>query len=163
VLIVQHMPSGFTRSLAQRLDALSALPVAEAQDGEIICPGRVYLAPGGRHMRVAGTQESPRIALGDDAAIWGVRPAADLLFQSMAELFGAACVAAVLTGMGRDGTDGVRAIRKAGGKVVVQDRESSTIYGMPQSALEHAGADRIASLDEMARAITELALRGAAA
>lgn len=163
VLIAQHMPSGFTRSLAQRLNALGALPVAEAVHGESLGAGRVYLAPGGRHMRVVGSAAAARIELGDDAAVWGVRPAADPLFDSIARLFGSACVGVVLTGMGRDGSSGLRAIRQAGGKAVVQDRASSTIYGMPHAALQHAGADRVASLDEMPRAITELAMRGAAA
>lgn len=161
VLIVQHMPSGFTRSLAQRLDSISPLSVTEASDGESVMAGHVYLAPGGRHMRVAGDATFPRIALSDDAAIWGVRPAADPLFRSLAQLFGSACVCAVLTGMGRDGADGLRAVREVGGRTVVQDRDSSTIYGMPHAALPYA--DRVASLDDMAHTITELVLRGAAA
>jgi two-component system chemotaxis response regulator CheB len=161
VLIVQHMPSGFTRSLAQRLDSISPLPVTEATDGESVVAGHVYLAPGGRHMRVAGDAGFIRIVLSDDAAIWGVRPAADPLFRSLAQLFGSACVCAVLTGMGRDGADGLRAVRESGGRTVVQDRDSSTIYGMPHAALPYA--DRVASLDDMAHTITELVLRGAAA
>jgi len=158
VLVVQHMPSGFTRSLAQRLDGLGPLRVAEAEHGELVVGGRVYLAPGGKHMRVEGTLEDPRIALSEDGVIWGVRPAADPLFRSLAQLFGSACVGAVLTGMGRDGADGLRAIRGAGGRAVVQDRESSIIYGMPQAALQHAGADRVASLRDMADAIADLVL-----
>ena len=158
VLVVQHMPSGFTRSLAQRLDALGSLPVKEAEHGEAVTVGRVYLAPGGRHMRVSGNATSPHIAIADDAPIWGVRPAADPLFRSMAQLFGAACVGCVLTGMGRDGADGLRAIRDAGGRGVVQDRESSIIYGMPYAALQQAGADRVAPLSEMADAIADLVL-----
>jgi two-component system chemotaxis response regulator CheB len=158
VLVVQHMPSGFTRSLAQRLDGLGPLRVAEAEHGELVVGGRVYLAPGGKHMRVEGTLEDPRIALSEDGVIWGVRPAADPLFRSLAQLFGSACVGAVLTGMGRDGADGLRAIRDAGGRAVVQDRESSIIYGMPLAALQHAGADRVASLRDMADAIADLVL-----
>jgi two-component system chemotaxis response regulator CheB len=161
VLIVQHMPSGFTRSLAQRLDSISPLSVTEATDGESVVAGHVYLAPGGRHMRVVGDAGVTRIALSDDAAIWGVRPAADPLFRSLAQLFGSACVCGVLTGMGRDGADGLRAVRENGGRTVVQDRDSSTIYGMPHAALPYA--DRVASLDDMAHTITELVLRGAAA
>ena len=154
VLIVQHMPSGFTRSLAQRLDAISALVVREAADGEPIEAGRVYLAPGGRHMRVEAAPDAPRIALADDPPLWGVRPAADPLFASMAGVFGAGAVGVVLTGMGRDAAQGLLAIRHAGGRALVQDRETSTIYGMPLAALQHAGADEVAPLSHMADAIT---------
>jgi two-component system chemotaxis response regulator CheB len=157
VLIVQHMPSGFTRSLAQRLDALCALPVAEAEDGENVMSGRVYLAPGGRHMRVLAASAGPRVRLTDDAPVWGVRPAADPLFQSLAQVYGRACVCAVLTGMGRDGADGLRAVQAAGGRGVVQDRDSATIYGMPLAARPYA--ERVASLDEMAHTLTTLLLR----
>jgi two-component system, chemotaxis family, protein-glutamate methylesterase/glutaminase len=157
VLIVQHMPSGFTRSLAQRLDAISALTVAEAEDGETVVAGRVYLAPGGRHMRVSAATTGPRVTLRDDAPVWGVRPAADPLFRSLAEVYREACVCAVLTGMGRDGADGLQAVRAAGGRGVVQDRESATIYGMPQAARPFA--DRVVSLEAMAHTLTTLLLR----
>jgi two-component system chemotaxis response regulator CheB len=154
VLIVQHMPSGFTRSLAQRLDAISALSVAEAEDGETVVAGRVYLAPGGRHMRVSAASTVARVVLTDDPPVWGVRPAADPLFRSLADVYGSACVCAVLTGMGRDGADGMRAVRAAGGRGVVQDRDSATIYGMPQAARPYA--DRVVSLEDMAHALTTM-------
>jgi two-component system chemotaxis response regulator CheB len=156
VLIVQHMPAGFTKSLAQRLDLVSPIRVDEAQEGEAVMHGRVYVAPGGIHMTVRDEGAGPVIALERSDPVWGVRPAADLLFRSAAELFGPSTVAVVLTGMGRDGADGTRAIRAAGGRAVIQDRETATIFGMPQAALAQAGADRVAPLGEIGAAITEL-------
>jgi two-component system chemotaxis response regulator CheB len=156
VLIVQHMPRGFTAGLAQRLDELSALQVSEASDGEDVLPNHVYVAPGGRHMSVAATDGGPRIALDDSPPLRGVKPAADPLFVSVAATFGASSVGVVLTGMGRDGSAGLAAIREAGGGAVVQDRETATIYGMPQAALEFAGADRVAALGQVVPAVAEL-------
>ena len=156
VLIVQHMPAGFTKSLAQRLHAMSKLPVSEAEAGEPVLVDRVYLAPGGLHMSVAGSSGAATIALADSAPIWGVRPSADPLFRSVAERFRGDAVAVVLTGMGRDGADGTRAIREAGGRAVLQDRATSTIFGMPNAAMQVAGADRVAALGEIAPAIVAM-------
>lgn len=162
VLVVQHMPAGFTRTLAQRLDAICPLPVAEAEEGVRITHGRVLLAPGGLHMRVVAQQGGHVVALDESPPIWGVRPSADPLFRSLAAEFPAATVGVVLTGMGRDGADGLRAIRVAGGKGVVQDRATSTIYGMPQAAMQIAGADRVSPLAGVAGAIVELVAATAA-
>ena len=163
VLIVQHMPAGFTKSLAQRLHALSRLPVSEAVAGEPVLTDRVYLAPGGMHMTAAGSAGAATIALSESPPIWGVRPSADPLFRSVAERFGADCIAVVLTGMGRDGADGTRAIREAGGRAVLQDRTTSTIFGMPNAAFQIAGADRVAALGEIAPAIVAMLKEGARA
>jgi two-component system chemotaxis response regulator CheB len=155
VLIVQHMPAGFTKSLAQRLDTVSPIRIDEAEDGEPVVHGRVYLAPGGFHMTVRDNGEGPAIALDTSPSVWGVRPAADLLFRSAAALFGASTVAVVLTGMGRDGAEGTRVVREAGGLALIQDRESATIFGMPQAAIQCAGADRVASLQDIGTVIAE--------
>lgn len=156
VLIVQHMPREFTRTLSHHLAAMSLLPVSEAEDGERLKDNHVYLAPGGYHMRVGGEVGNATIRLDTSATVWGVRPAADPLFASVAGFFGAAAIGVILTGMGRDGAEGLRQIRDAGGMAVIQDRDSSIIYGMPQAALALAGADRVVSSQDMARVISDL-------
>jgi two-component system chemotaxis response regulator CheB len=159
VVVAQHMPSGFTRSLAARLDAMGPLRVREATDGEPLLAGTVYLAPGGRHLVLEGHPPAVRCRVTDDPPVWGVRPAADPLFRSAARAFGAACVGVVLTGMGRDGAEGLRLVRDAGGGALVQDEDTSTIYGMPQAALAHAGADRQLPLASIASAIADAVAR----
>jgi two-component system chemotaxis response regulator CheB len=157
VLVVQHMPPGFTRSLANRLDGMSELRVTEAEHGERVVVNRVYLAPGGLHMRVVADGPGAwRIALDESPAVHGVRPSADLLFHSVAEQFGAASVGVVLTGMGKDGSDGLRQMRAAGGIGIVQDRATSTIYGMPQAALLRAGAEHVVGLPNVAATIVSV-------
>ena len=157
VLVVQHMPPGFTRSLANRIDGMSELRVTEAEHGEPVVVNRVYLAPGGLHMRVVSSGPSAwTIALDEGPAVHGVRPSADRLFESVAEQFGPASIGVVLTGMGKDGAEGLRAIREAGGAGIVQDRATSTIYGMPQAALKRAGAERIVGLPAVAPTIVSM-------
>jgi len=153
VLVVQHMPRGFTKSFAQRLDSMSTIHIAEAEEGEPVVHGRVYVAPGGQHLTVRDDGAGPVIALDERPPVSGVRPAADLLFHSAAQVFGSSVLAVVLTGMGRDSADGTRAIRNAGGRAVIQDRETATIFGMPSAALQLAGADRVAPLPEIGRLI----------
>ncbi len=162
VIVVQHMPTGFTEGLARRLDDLCALPVSEATDGEPLRANHIYLAPGGRHVRVVAAAAAAVFALDDGAVVHGVRPAADPLFLSVAEVFGARAIGVVLTGMGRDGAAGLAAIRAAGGRAVVQDEGSSTIYGMPREAKVACGEveAEVALADVAAAVQAQLALRG---
>ena len=153
VFIVQHMPKDFTRSLAQRLDLTSPMPVAEGVDNEVISANRIYLAPGGMHMVVANSPAGPVIRLDSGPPVWGVRPAADPLFKSVASIFGKDTIGVILTGMGRDGAEGLRTLRAAGGTAVVQDESSSIIYGMPQAALAAGGADHVVGLSDIAKTI----------
>ncbi|MEO7996860.1 MAG: chemotaxis response regulator protein-glutamate methylesterase [Gemmatimonadaceae bacterium] len=153
VLVVQHMPKGFTASLAQRLHSLGPLVVSEAAHGDILQNGHVYIAPGGLHMRVQQVGDGVRVFLSDDPTEWGVRPAADPLFKTVASTFGSAAIGVVLTGMGRDGAEGLRVLRTAGAIGIVQDRDTAVIAGMPVAALNHAGADYVVPLGAVAQTI----------
>jgi two-component system chemotaxis response regulator CheB len=139
VLITQHMPAMFTTILAEHLARAAERPAREAADGEPIRPGTIYVAPGGRHMRVAAQNGAPVVALDDGPLINFCRPAVDPLFASAARVYGSAALALILTGMGQDGTQGASAIAAAGGSVIAQDEATSVVWGMPGSAA-HAGA-----------------------
>jgi two-component system chemotaxis response regulator CheB len=149
-LIVQHMPAGFTASLAARLDAASRLTVAEAAGGESIGPSTLLLAPGGAHLRIG---DDKRVRLSDDAPMGGLRPRADLTILDAARVYGPALVLVVLTGMGKDGLDGARAVKAAGGRVLVEAESTCVVYGMPRAVAEAGLADEILPLDELPAAI----------
>lgn len=150
ILVVQHMPVGFTRSLAERLDARSALRVREAEDGEAVVPGQVLIAPAGRHMKVRRRTGAVRIWLDDEPRSALHRPSADVLMASVARAYGARSLGVVLTGMGSDGVEGLRAIRAAGGGTLAESEESCVIYGMPKAAVEAGVVDRSVPLPRMA-------------
>jgi two-component system, chemotaxis family, protein-glutamate methylesterase/glutaminase len=150
VIIVQHMPAAFTGAFAERLNAISELEVVEAKHGEMVRAGVVYIAPGGKHL---GLRRGNHIefTLSDDEPLWGVRPAADPTFRDVASHFGPASAGIVLTGMGRDGADGLRYIKDVGGWTAVEAESSAVIYGMPRSALPFADAQQ--SLLELAETL----------
>jgi two-component system, chemotaxis family, protein-glutamate methylesterase/glutaminase len=150
LLIVQHMPAMFTKLLAERLNSNAALAVDEASDGIIAKAGQVWIAPGGHHLTVSRVGEEFRLALNDEQPENSCRPAADVLFRSAAQVCGASTLAIVLTGMGEDGLSGCRLIHHAGGQVIVQDKESSVVWGMPGQVAKAGLADKQLPLTEIA-------------
>jgi two-component system chemotaxis response regulator CheB len=149
VLITQHMPPTFTTILAEHLARASGHPAREAEHGESIAAGTIYLAPGGRHMRVARRQSQPVIALDDGPPVNFCKPAVDPLFQSATEVWGNAILALILTGMGHDGTRGAAAIVANGGSVIAQDESTSVVWGMPGSAANAGVCSAVLPLDQI--------------
>lgn len=161
VFIVQHMPPPFTESLARRLDQLCAFPVVHVRGGERPETGTVYLAPGDFHMRVR-RKPTLRITLDQESPVWGVRPSADVLFESVAESYRLRAIGVVLTGMGRDGGAGLSKIRAAAGSTLVQDKASAVVYGMPAHSIALGAAEAVVDLPLMAQAIVERVQRALA-
>lgn len=160
VVIVQHMPPIFTRLLAERLASVSQLRVAESQGGERLSPGLVYLAPGNRHLELARVDNEIRTVLSDAAPENSCRPSADVLFRSVAQLYGANTLAVVLTGMGSDGLNGAREVFQAGGRVIAQSGPTCVVWGMPK-AVESAGlCEAVVPLTQMAEAIRQRVVGG---
>jgi two-component system chemotaxis response regulator CheB len=143
--------------LAERLNQLSALEVREASAGDAVSPGRVLLAPGNFHLRVTGSMAAPRIALDQSPPVNSCRPAVDVLFESLAALYGGAVLAAVLTGMGSDGTAGASMLKKRGARIIAQDEASSVVWGMPGAVVNAGLADAIVSLEELPATLGDLA------
>lgn len=153
VLIAQHMPPLFTTMFAQRLDQLTPLRVREAEDDEVVRPGYVYVAPGGRHMEVRPTRRELRIRLRDADRSDKYVPSVDRLFQSAAEACGPGVLGIVLTGMGDDGLQGAAAVKAHGGRVLAEDEETAAVYGMPKCVTEAGLADETLPLDRIPDAL----------
>ncbi len=159
VVIVQHMPQIFTRLLAERLAALSGYDVAEAKAGELLKAGEVRIAPGGLHMDLIKSSDGMRIRTHKGPPENSCRPAVDVLFRSVAQIYGPRSLAVVLTGMGQDGLLGCGLIREAGGRVLVQDEGSSVVWGMPGAVANAGLADKILTLPDLSSEINRLATR----
>jgi len=153
VVIVQHMPAGFTASLAQRLDAISPLEVREAAEGDLLKPGRILVAPGGRHLEF---EKDGTARLTDAPPVHGVRPSVDVTLASLTRLYGARITAVLLTGMGRDGARGLKAIHDLGGDTFAEDETTCTVYGMPKAASELGGVGCLLPLPQIAPALVRL-------
>jgi two-component system chemotaxis response regulator CheB len=151
VVIVQHMPPGFTGSLAARLDGASKLRVKEAGDNAIVERGTALLAPGGSHLRLASDGKAH---LSDSPAIGGLRPRADLTIEDAAKIYGKRLLLVVLTGMGKDGLEGAKVVKRHGGRVIVEAESSCTVYGMPRAVAEANLADAVADLSQLAELVT---------
>ncbi|MEL6061255.1 MULTISPECIES: chemotaxis-specific protein-glutamate methyltransferase CheB [unclassified Methylobacterium] len=153
VLIVQHMPPIFTAVFAEHLTTRTGIKAAEGKPDERIEAGRIYVAPGGRHMGLAAGPNGPIIKLTDGPPVNFCRPAVDVLFKDAAVVFGAATATVILTGMGSDGTNGARALTDAGGPVLAQDEATSTVWGMPGSVARAGLAEAVLPLSELATAL----------
>lgn len=154
-VVTQHMPPGFTSAFARRLDACCQVNVLEAKGGERLLPGTVYLAPGDRHLRVRRSGADYRTELDDGPRVSGHRPSVDVLFSSLAEAAGNNVVAALLTGMGSDGADGLLRLRQQGAVTFCQDEATSVVFGMPKVAIEKGAADHVCSLNDMAERLLQ--------
>jgi two-component system chemotaxis response regulator CheB len=150
-VIVQHMPAGFTGSLAARLDRMSRLHVREAALGDRLDPATALVAPGGSHLRLDRTRHA---RLTDEPPVGGLRPRADLTIADVVAVWGERTLLVVLTGMGRDGAEGARAVRACGGRILCEAADSCIVYGMPRAVVEDGLADVILPLGELAEAIT---------
>ncbi len=157
VLVVQHMPATFTPAFAARLDQQCAIRVKEAQNGDVLQPGQVLLAPGGRQMTLQQRNGKVEITISDGNPALHYKPCADVTFDSVAEVFGGKTLALVLTGMGADGREGARALKKQGGLIWTQDEASSVIYGMPMAVAEAGLSDQVLSLRELGPALAQVA------
>ena len=155
IVVVQHMPPVFTKAFAERLDGCCELSVKEAEDGDAIVAGRVLLAPGNWHMTVTKFGTEPRVVLNQNENVNGHRPSVDVLMHSVAMEYGSRAVGVIMTGMGRDGADGLRELHRRGGRVIAQDKDSSVIYGMNREVVQSGCADEVVPVDSIARRIVE--------
>jgi two-component system, chemotaxis family, protein-glutamate methylesterase/glutaminase len=156
IVVVQHMPDGFTDMFARRLDELCSLRVKEAQSGDTLQAGRVLVCPGSRHVRVKRLTMGDVVVLNDEPRVNGHRPSVDVLFQSAAEEYGQQTIGILMTGMGDDGAEGLGSIKRAGGMTIAQTEDSCVVFGMPKAAIERGYVTRVVALDVMASTLQAL-------
>jgi len=149
ILIVQHMPAGFTERMARSLDSRCAFPVSEARSGTPLVPGQAWIAPGNWHMTLVAGSEGPQFHLHQGAPVNSCRPSVDVLFRSAARMVGHSVLGVILTGMGNDGVEGARLIRQAGGQVLIQDEASAVVWGMPGQVQAAGHADAVVTLRQL--------------
>lgn len=153
LLIVQHMPEGFTEMFAKRLDEICAISVKEAQSGDLLLAGRALVCPGSRHLKVKRLPLGDVAVLSDEPRVNGHRPSADVLFKSVADEFGRQGLAVLMTGMGEDGAQGMGIVKAAGGMTIAQSEDSCVVFGMPKAAIERGYAIRVVGLDALANTL----------
>jgi len=146
LLVVQHMPEGFTGMFARRLDDCSSINIVEARSGDVLAPGRAFICPGNRHLKVRHVPQGDIVVLVDKAPVNGHRPSVDVLFHSVAKEFGSESAAILMTGMGDDGADGMRAVQSAGGVTIAQSLDTCVVDSMPRAAIEAGSAGRVVPL-----------------
>lgn len=159
-IVVQHMPPGFTKSLADRLNSLCDLTVREAADNDRLMPGTVYVAPGDFHLTIRKEGNSTFIKLNKEPAIGGLRPAVDPMMVSVADIYGAKTVGVILTGMGHDGAKGMQAIKRLHGLTIAEDQSTAVVYGMPKAAIEAGVVDNVLPLSQVADGIVQCLKKG---
>jgi two-component system chemotaxis response regulator CheB len=153
ILVVQHMPAGFTDTFARRLNETCAVEVKEAQSGDLIATNRVLICPGDRHMKIRRMPLGDVVVLSDDGRVNGHRPSVDVLFHSAAQEFGANAIGLLMTGMGEDGAEGLGAMKAAGAVTIAQDETSSIVFGMPRAAIERGYANYVVGLSNIANTL----------
>jgi two-component system chemotaxis response regulator CheB len=159
IVVVQHMPPVFTKAFADRLNSCCQVSVKEAENGDLIMAGQVLLAPGNWHMTVSRFGGEPRVLLNQNESVNGHRPSVDVLMHSVAREYGNRALGVIMTGMGKDGADGLRALHQKGGRVIAQDKESSVIYGMNKEVVQNGDAHEVVSVNDIAARI-QVSLRG---
>jgi two-component system chemotaxis response regulator CheB len=156
ILVVQHMPQYFTKSFAERLDSLCKLKVKEAEDGELLTPGKALIAQGNKHMILKRSGASYYVEIRDGEMIYHQRPSVEVLFSSVARFAGANAVGIILTGMGKDGAEGLLEMKKAGAYTIGQDEKSCVVYGMPKEAVSIGAVMKVVSLEKIPQTLLDI-------